>query len=112
MAESTETPLIYTQPSRRNTSLLLRDGAISLLTWMLWGYLLLHPIYYFMYVQGEPTSPLLQLTLPDLLKWTGTSLSAIMIIYYFWSRTRLLKWWWKRRNLWKQVATELVGDAR
>ncbi len=111
MADTTETKLIYTQPSRRNTSLLLRDSAISLLTWLLWGYLLIHPIYYFTYTQGESTSPLLQLTLQDLLKLTGTTVAIILVLYYLWSRTRLLKWWWKRRNLWKQVAIELVGDV-
>ncbi len=111
MAEPSKTQLIYTQPSKRNFSLLLRDGSISLLTWLLWGYLLAHPIYYLAYAQGEPTSPLLQLSLQDLLRWTGASLSMIMILYYLWSRTRLLKWWWKRRCLWKQVAVELVGDA-
>ncbi|OZG73022.1 hypothetical protein BTA51_13800 [Hahella sp. CCB-MM4] len=111
MAESSKIQLIYTQPSKRDFSLLLRDGTISILTWLLWGYLLAHPLYYFTYAQGEPISPLLQLSLQDLLKWTGVSLATILILYYFWSRTRLLKWWWKRRSLWKQVAVELLRGA-
>ncbi|AZZ90680.1 hypothetical protein EUZ85_08100 [Hahella sp. KA22] len=111
MAESTQRTLIYTQASRRTKGLWLRDGAISLMTWMLWGYLLLHPVYYFFFNDGELMSPLLQLSLVDILAWAGGILAVTLSLYHLWSRAHHCKWWWRRRNLLKQAEMEMLGEG-